>query len=101
MIVVKVELHGSFSGRVTELGRMLIGNTGDTTGPRGDYEVRVLRRKAKRIGTVGETEDNPFHQWKKAAVIRKGEVKNYPRLSYNIWRLVLRALRDAFPEEKR
>jgi len=100
MIVVKVELHGAMSGRVTELGRMLIGNMGDATGSRGDYEARVLRRRATHLGKVGEVGDSPFIQWKDAPVTRTGEVKNYPRLSYNIWRLVLRALRSSFPEEK-
>lgn len=41
-------------------------------------------------------EDHPYPD----KVLRKGEVHAYPRLAYNIWRLVMRALRSAFPEEK-
>lgn len=84
MLVVKIELHSAITGRVSELGRMQISNTGKGSYDRGDYAVEVLRRS----GVTG------------GAVTRTGEVKNYPRLSYNVWRLVSRALRSAFPEEK-
>ena len=33
-------------------------------------------------------------------VQRRGEVSNWPKQSYSIWRLVLRALLSAYPEEK-
>ena len=36
----------------------------------------------------------------KDKVQREGEVRDYPRQSYSVWRLVQRALRSAFPEEK-
>lgn len=82
MIVVKVELWPlGFESKKRELGRMHISNQGSGSAKRGDYKVQVMRKGTK--GTVQ----------------REGEVKNYPRLSYNVWRLVTRALKSAFPEE--
>ena len=82
MIVVKIELwpHG-IESRARELGRMLIDNQGGTH-TRGDYRVRVLRKGSKD------------------KVLRECKVDNYPRQSYNIWRLICRALKGTFPEEK-
>lgn len=91
MLVVKIEMHSAITGKVSEIGRMNIGNVGGTK-TRGDYEVQVLR---KQIG--GHWPDSWTSDSKKVA--RTGEVKNYPRLSYNVWRLVARALLSAFPEE--
>ena len=92
MIVVKIEMwpKGSEEKRY-ELGRTYIYNCGGDA-RRGDYQVRVCRKgdfepEARRI-VAGE------------GFTRTGEVRNYPRLSYNVWRLVSRALRSAFPEEK-
>ena len=81
MIVIKIELWPlGFESHKKELGRMLIDNIGGTR-DRGDYRVRVLRKGSKD------------------KVMRTGEVKDYPRLSYNIWRLICRALKSTFPEE--
>ena len=93
MIVVRIELHIARTGRVKEIGRMLIANVGGSD-KRGDYQVRVLRRK----DSFREGEPCDFTQWKSPAT-RTGEVKSYPRLAYNVWRLVARALKSAFPEE--
>lgn len=79
MILVRVELHSAQTGRVTELGRMKLCNQGgrfDDT--RGNYSVEVMRR-----GTLD-------------VVQRRGEVRDYPRKSYSIWRLVMLALQSAF-----
>ena len=84
MILVKVELHSARTGNVTEIGRMVIENDGETTRDHhslGSYNVKVLRRG-------GSTE-----------VTRTGKVANFPRKSYVIWRLIARALLSAFPEE--
>lgn len=83
MLVVKVELHSAISGKVTELGKMIIHNismTGNAS-PRGDYEVLLFRKGSKKV-------------------IRKGNVYDYPRLSYSVWRLVLRALKSVLKEEQ-
>lgn len=94
MIVVRVELHSAVTRKVTVLGQMVIANTGMSQDPkRGDYSVAVANKN--------HAETSPslvFHDAKKQA--RQGEVLNYPRLSYNVWRLVCRALKSAFPEEK-
>lgn len=84
MIVVKVELHSALTGKVSELGRMVISNDGGSRGAkRSDYTARVCRK--------GSTDFT--------SPMRTGEVKDWPRLSYNIWRLVCRSLKSAFPEE--
>jgi hypothetical protein len=90
MIVVKVELHSAITGRVTELGRMIVANVGGTR-KRGDYKVKVGRKRAG--GEPIPNED----VWAKPQ--RTGSVKDYPRLSYNVWRLISRAILSAFPEE--
>jgi hypothetical protein len=82
MIVVTIELWPmGIKSRKRELGRMLIDNQGGTH-KRGDYRVRVLRKGSE------------------SKVLRECEVKDYPRESYNIWRLICRALKGTFPEEK-
>lgn len=82
MIIVKIELHSAITKQVTELGRMHICNE-NTSGckERGNYVVRVLRK-----GTTDKIQ-------------RIGRVDGYPRLAYNVWRLVARACKAAFPEE--
>ncbi len=95
MLVVKIELHSAITGGVTEIGRMLIGNDGESdASDRGDYDVHVLRRGA------GEGRD-AFRQWRTLSPVRTGRVEGYPRSSYSVWRLVARALLSAFPEERR
>jgi hypothetical protein len=80
MILVKIELHSARTGKVTELGRMQISNTGHLTSHtpnRGDYIVELFRK--------GST----------TKVQRKGLVRDYPRLSYTVWELVRRSLESA------
>lgn len=80
MILVKIELHSAITGKVTELGRMQISNTGHATKEnpkRGDYEVELFRK--------GST----------TKVQRRGLVRDYPRQSYTVWELVRRALEAA------
>lgn len=93
MIVVKVEMWpGGDESKRYELGRTYIYNDGGGTGKRGNYEVRVCRKGSftpdarKIVSGKGFT--------------RTGRVDNWPRKSYNIWRLILRCLMSAFPEEK-
>lgn len=97
MIVVRIELWSANTGEKTELGRMYIANVGGDLPKRGDYEVKVARK--------GSVQHEGWTSFLKAGgfvgvpATRTGEVKNYPRLSYNVWRLVARALKSAFPEE--
>lgn len=92
MIRVTVELvpHGDES-RAMVLGKTIIHNVSregrDAT--RGDYQVAVAHKS--RMESTRAILSNPA---------RRGEVLDYPRLSYNVWRLVIRALRSAFPEER-
>lgn len=85
MLVLKLEMHSAITGKVTEIGRTYIYNDGTGGRLRGNYGVRVCRRG----GTAFE-----------GRMSRTGEVKDYPRLSYNVWRLVIRSLLSAFPEER-
>ncbi len=90
MIVVKIELWplGSEERR-REIGRMYIANDGSGTQVRGNYKAVVCRR--------GTTE-NPLRG--RVRAVREGHVENYPRKSANVWKLIMRCLRSAFPEEK-
>jgi len=92
VIVVKIEMwpKGDES-RAREIGRTYIYNAGGTA-ERGDYEVRVSR-KAK------EFKHEPRKVLSGEGFARTGSVKDYPRKSYNVWRLITRALKSAFPEE--
>lgn len=82
MIRVTIELHSAQDGSRKVLGVMDITNDGISRDVnRGHYNGRVYKN-----GTLKP--------------LRVGIVKDYPRLSYNVWRLVLRMLRDCFPEEK-
>ncbi|ANJ20677.1 hypothetical protein RDp07_gp17 [Roseobacter phage RD-1410Ws-07] len=90
MLVLKLELHSAVTGEVKEIGRTIIANTGKGSFQKGDYIVKV----AKKRKTFSNTDT-----WKEP--LRTGNVENYPRLSYNVWRLVIRALLSAFPEEQK
>ena len=85
MLVVKLELHSARTGEVTEIGRMIIHNV--SGGGKGRYD--------KRADYVAEV----YRKGRKNQIMRVGKVENYPRLSYNVWRLVARSLLSAFPEE--
>lgn len=87
MLVLKLELHSACTGEIKEIGRTIIANVGGTN-EKGDYICKVGRKR--------DSFDNK-DVWKEP--LRTGDVKNYPRLSYNVWRLVIRALKSAFPEE--
>lgn len=90
MLVVKIELWSAITGKTRELGRMYLANDGSSTDTaRGSYDVKVCRK-----GSTG------YKGWGSIRTSRSGRVERYPRLSYNVWRLVSRALRSAFPEEK-
>ena len=90
MIVVKIELHSAITKRVTLIGKMIICNRGDQPDPkRGNYDVYVGNKKHVDIDACIIKQPQ-----------RMGEVLDYPRLSYNVWRLIIRALKSAFPEEK-
>jgi hypothetical protein len=56
---------------------------GKVTDPRGDYWAEVFRKGP------------PWEQ-----IARRGDVRNFPRKSYSVWRLVLRALASAFAEDR-
>ena len=82
MIRVTIELVSAITGKTSNIGRMLIINDGTGSRLRGNYKVLVLKRGSDVVTQ------------------RSGRVENFPRLSYNVWRLVSRALRGAFSEEK-
>jgi hypothetical protein len=85
MLVVRIELHSARTGKVTEIGRTYISNVTGVHGSKlSDYRVRVCRKKSLAFT------NNP---------LRWGEVKGYPRLRLNVWKLVIRGLLSAFPDE--
>ena len=89
MIVIKIELHSARTKEITLLGSMVIANDGTSKDhKRGNYLVGVANKK-----------DAADLKLAMSRPLRTGVVKDFPRLSYNVWRLVLRALKSAFPEE--
>jgi len=89
MIVIKVELwSGGSEENAEEIGRTYITNDGTGSISRGNYDVEVCRRGTKEKPSQG------------GRGTREGRVENFPRKSYSIWRLVVRALLQCFPEEK-
>lgn len=93
MLVLRLELWSARTKKRTELGRCFIALCDLTEDrKRGDYDVVVNKRGVMDVPQpMSPKGPKPW---------RQGEVKNYPRLSYNMWRLVIRALRSTFPEEK-
>lgn len=91
MLIVTIELDSAITGERKLLGRMLICNTGSgsSDGTRGDYDVKVAKK------TDADDLRKAYRE-----PLRAGRVWNYPRLSYNVWRLVSRAILSAFPEER-
>ena len=91
MIVVEVKLV-SARGRQHDrlLGTAVISNVGPTEdGRHADYDVRVGRKTDAH--DVGLVYNRP---------LRSGLVRRHPRLAQNVWRLVLKALAVAFPEQR-
>lgn len=83
MIRITVELISANDRSIETIGRAYLFNDGTSTDrKRGSYNVRVCKRGSDTI------------------IQRTGRVENFPRESYSIWRLVIRALLSAFPEEK-
>jgi hypothetical protein len=80
MIVIKVELWPrGYESRKREIARMHVTNKGTGTATRGDYKIQVMRKGS---------DDK---------VQREGEVLNYPRQSYSVWKLIQKALTTVFP----
>jgi hypothetical protein len=79
VLVVRVELHSAITGKVTEIARMFIANTGTGTPNRGNYCGRALRKGAKDTRLIRNS-------------IRLGEVYNYARKSKHVWNLVAKML---------
>jgi len=89
MLVVKVELWSAITGKNEEIGRMYLANDGTALTPsRGNYDVKVCREGSFK-----------YAGWDKIKASRSARVEEYPRLGYNVWRLVTRALKAAFHEE--
>jgi hypothetical protein len=112
MLTIKIELWPmGDESTAREIGRMYIANVGGTD-ERGDYVAAVCRRGTTDVPReLSEAVRAPTAT--RAAVVtdksadldleraRVGLVSDYPRLAYNVWRLVIRSLRSCFPEEDR
>lgn len=89
MIVVKLEMWPQGDqAKAYSLGRIFLWNKVKTTvknPKRGDYEYAVMHKSAK--DTVHPN---------LGKVVRTGVIKDYPRLSYTVWKLILLCLKDAF-----
>lgn len=92
MIVVKIELWSAITHRISEIGRMYIANDGSGSAERGDYQAAVCKRGTDKV-------PHPLDPAGPKAT-RSGAIKDYPRLAYNVWRLIARACLATFPEER-
>lgn len=93
MIRIRVEMcpHGDERPEaVREIGRAYIANVGGNA-VRGDYKVAVCRRGSTAVPA-------PIDPVGPKAT-RSGSVRGYPRLAYNMWRLIHRAILACFAEE--
>src|SRR5262245_44304396 len=105
MLKVTIELISAVTGNTSEIGCMYIANDGrrSVEDPAlGDYRAAVCRRGTDAVprelfDTAGWSAEALARHPK---ATRSGEVKDYPRLAYNVWRLISRALVAAFPEER-
>ena len=91
MIVVEIK-RVSARGRQYDklLGTAIISNVDATPdGKYGDYDVRVGRKTDAHSTALVYSRP-----------LRMGMVHRHPRLAQNVWRLVLKALSAAFPEQK-
>ena len=92
MIRVTIELESAQTGEVTTIGMMCIANDAKGSKQRRDYDVAVMRRGTHKYAKQGRMPND-------SDVTRYGKVRSYPAPAYNIWRLIVRALKSAFPEE--
>lgn len=79
MIVVCVLLQSAITGKVTEIARMHVSNTGEGTCRASDYDVTTLRGR--------KTSD-----FEKPIATRTGKVVGHRRLDLHVWHLVSKAL---------
>lgn len=108
MIAVLIQLwpYGD-EKRAHEIGRMYIANDGTTSvaDPRfGDYRVAVCKRGTTEVPRdvydLSDPDQAAYAKDRKAPKsTRAARVRGYPRLAYNVWRLIARAVTGAFPEE--
>lgn len=92
MIVIRIEMWPKGSAALAhEIGRMFIYNDGGTE-TQANYEVRVCRR--------GRFERSPRDIVQARGFTRVGRVEGFSRKAHNVWKLVLRSLQAAFPEER-
>lgn len=99
MIVVKLEMWPlGDQSKAREIGRTYIANVGGTA-ERGNYVAAVCRKGDTLVPKEIYQGDVPLRLPEHPNACRSGEVHDYPRLSYNVWRLIIRALKKCFPEE--
>ena len=79
MIVIRVELHSAITGKVKEIGRVVIDNIGGTR-TRGNYRCRAYRAGSRLTAGLEKN------------VIRRGAVADHARLAEPVWNLVAKAL---------
>jgi hypothetical protein len=78
MIVIRVELHSTRTGKATEIARMHISDIGGARQV-GQYFARTYGGRSSE-------------QLSRSQVQRQGTIKKYPRLKLHVWHLVARAL---------
>jgi hypothetical protein len=96
MLQVTIEKISATNGKKTIIGRMLLWNDGSGTENKATYKG-IVRRRGQEEFSQKELQS---HELDPDRMTRRFEVRDYPRNAYNVWRLVTRALRSAFHEER-
>jgi len=81
MLIVRVELHSVITGKISEIARMRIYNTGEGSRTRGAYVGEVFRGRS-------------FEALDLNTVHKRGEIEHWPRLSKHVWCLVAAMLKS-------
>ena len=89
MIVVKVELHSARTGKVENIGELIIANDGRGSASRGNYDGWILRRGGK--GALYNRFRDIIKGRRKA--VRTGRVEDYAREENTIWYLIAKMLK--------
>lgn len=93
MIVVRMELHSAVTGQVTELGQLVIANTGTGTRTKGNYEVRQSRKGKPFVKLPeGKIDLSAYDSEAYTKPVRGGHVQGHPRLTKPVWNLLYKAL---------
>lgn len=91
MIIVTIHLHSAQTGKMTQLGQMVITNDDTGTAKQGNYDANIRHGIENTYDTYnGMISRKPNFM----ATVRNGRLEKHPRLALTIWHLVARMLQN-------